>query len=245
MILEKRLEIILDTLEKEEAVSNKILMDKLSVSESTLRRDLSYLQDMGKITRVHGGAVLNNIAASEINFTDNQKTKQNEKALIGKKAAKLIKDAKFIYLDAGSTCHALIKYLSSGKDVTVVTNGLMHVDDLISKNISTILLEGKIKPSTKVTTGIKTLDSISKYNFDLAFIGANGFDEIGFYTADPNEAVVKAKAIENSTRAYILADKSKENIKYYQTIATRDEIKLITEEEWFTQLQPILPLTTS
>ena len=231
MILEKRLEIILDTLEKEEAVSNKILMDKLSVSESTLRRDLSYLQDMGKITRVHGGAVLNNIAASEINFTDNQKTKQNEKAIIGKKAAKLIKDAKFIYLDAGSTCHALRKYLSPGKDVTVVTNGLMHVDDLISKNISTILLEGKIKPSTKVTAGIKTLDSISKYNFDLAFIGANGFDEIGFYTADPNEAVVKAKAIENSTRAYILADKSKENIKYYQTIATRDEIKLITEEE--------------
>lgn len=231
MILEKRLEIILDTLEREEAVSNKILMDKLSVSESTLRRDLSYLQDMGKITRVHGGAVLNNIAASEINFTDNQKTKQNEKAIIGKKAAKLIKDAKFIYLDAGSTCHALIKYLSPGKDVTVVTNGLMHVDDLISKNISTILLEGKIKPSTKVTTGIKTLDAISKYNFDLAFIGANGFDERGFYTADPNEAVVKAKAIENSTRAYILADKSKENIKYYQTIATRDEIKLITEEE--------------
>lgn len=231
MILEKRLEIILDTLEKEEAVSNKILMDKLSVSESTLRRDLSYLQDMGKITRVHGGAVLNNIAASEINFTDNQKTKQNEKAIIGKKAAKLIKDAKFIYLDAGSTCHALIKYLSPGKDVIVVTNGLMHVDDLISKNISTILLEGKIKPSTKVTTGIKTLDAISKYNFDLAFIGANGFDERGFYTADPNEAVVKAKAIENSTRAYILADKSKENIKYYQTIATRDEIKLITEEE--------------
>lgn len=244
MILEKRLEIILDTLEKEEAVSNKILMDKLSVSESTLRRDLSYLQDMGKITRVHGGAVLNNIAASEINFTDNQKTKQNEKALIGKKAAKLIKDAKFIYLDAGSTCHALIKYFSPGKDVTVVTNGLMHVDDLISKNISTILLEGKIKPSTKVTTGIKTLDAISKYNFDLAFIGANGFDERGFYTADPNEAVVKAKAIENSTRAYILADKSKENIKYYQTIATRDEIKLITEEEWFTQLQLILQLTT-
>lgn len=231
MILEKRLEIILDTLEKEEAVSNKILIDKLSVSESTLRRDLSYLQDMGKITRVHGGAVLNNIAAIEINFTDNQKTKQNEKAIIGKKAAKLIKDAKFIYLDAGSTCHALIKYLSPGKDVTVVTNGLMHVDDLISKNISTILLEGKIKPSTKVTTGIKTLDAISKYNFDLAFIGANGFDERGFYTADPNEAVVKAKAIENSTRSYILADKSKENIKYYQTIATRDEIKLITEEE--------------
>lgn len=231
MILEKRLEIILDTLEKEEAVSNKILTDKLKVSESTLRRDLSYLQDMGKITRVHGGAILNNIAASEINFTDNQKSQLKEKSIIAKKASGLIKDAKFIYLDAGSTCHEVIKFLNNSKDVTIVTNGLMHVDDLINKNIKTLLLEGEIKPSTKVTTGIRTLESISKYNFDLAFIGANGFDEKAYYTADPNEAVVKSKAIENSTRAYILADRSKENIKYFQTIATRDEIKLITEEE--------------
>ena len=231
MILEKRLEIILDTLEKEEAVSNKILTDKLKVSESTLRRDLSYLQDMGKITRVHGGAILNNIAASEINFTDNQKSQLKEKSIIAKKASGLIKDAKFIYLDAGSTCHEVIKFLNNSKDVTIVTNGLMHVDDLINKNIKTVLLEGEIKPSTKVTTGIRTLESISKYNFDLAFIGANGFDEKAYYTADPNEAVVKSKAIENSTMAYILADRSKENIKYFQTIATRDEIKLITEEE--------------
>lgn len=231
MILEKRLEIILDTLEKEEAVSNKILTDKLKVSESTLRRDLSYLQDMGKITRVHGGAVLNNIAASEINFTDNQKRQLKEKSIIGKKACGLIKDAKFIYLDAGSTCHEVIKFLNNSRDITIVTNGLMHVDDLIKKNIKTVLLEGEIKPSTKVTTGIRTLESISKYNFDLAFIGANGFDAKAYYTADPNEAVVKSKAIENSTRAYILADRSKENVKYFQTIATRDEIKLITEEE--------------
>lgn len=231
MILEKRLEIILDTLEKEEAVSNKILTDKLKVSESTLRRDLSYLQEMGKITRVHGGAVLNNIAASEINFTDNQKRQLKEKSIIGKKACGLIKDAKFIYLDAGSTCHEVIKFLNNSRDITIVTNGLMHVDDLIKKNIKAVLLEGEIKPSTKVTTGIRTLESISKYNFDLAFIGANGFDAKAYYTADPNEAVVKSKAIENSTRSYILADRSKENVKYFQTIATRDEIKLITEEE--------------
>lgn len=231
MILEKRLDIILDILKKEDAVSNKVLTDKLGVSESTLRRDLSYLQDMGKITRVHGGAVLNTIATSEINFTDNQKTKLKEKFLIGQKAARLIKDAKFIYLDAGSTCNELIDYIDRGQDITVVTNGLMHVDKLIAKNISTVLLEGKVKAETRVTTGPKTLESIGRYNFDLAFIGANGYDDKAFYTADVNEAVVKSKAIENSTRAYVLADTSKENVKYFATIARRDEIKLITEEE--------------
>ncbi|WP_296113276.1 DeoR/GlpR family DNA-binding transcription regulator [uncultured Anaerococcus sp.] len=231
MIIEKRLEIIIDTLKKEEAVSNKILMDKLGVSESTLRRDLSYLQDEGKLTRVHGGAVVNNLSKKELNYTDNQKNKLKEKSIIGKKAVKLIKDAKFIYLDAGSTCHSLIDYLDSSMDLSIVTNGLMHVDKLISKNIPTILLEGRVKPTTKVTTGVKTLESISRYNFDLAFIGANGFDDFAFYTADVSEATVKAKAIENSARAYVLADSSKEGVKYFQTIAKRDEIKLIREDK--------------
>lgn len=231
MIIEKRLEIIIDTLKKEEAVSNKILMDKLGVSESTLRRDLSYLQDEGKLTRVHGGAVVNNLSKKELNYTDNQKSKLKEKSIIGKKAVKLIKDAKFIYLDAGSTCHSLIDYLDSSMDLSIVTNGLMHVDKLISKNIPTILLEGRVKPTTKVTTGVKTLESISRYNFDLAFIGANGFDDFAFYTADVSEATVKAKAIENSARAYVLADSSKEGIKYFQTIAKRDEIRLIREDK--------------
>lgn len=231
MIIEKRLEIIIDILKKEEAVSNKVLMDKLGVSESTLRRDLSYLQDEGKLTRVHGGAVLNSLSKNELNYTDNQKSKLKEKSIIGKKAVKLIKDAKFIYLDAGSTCHRLIDYLDSSMDLCIVTNGLMHVDKLISKNIPTILLEGRVKPTTKVTTGVKTLESISRYNFDLTFIGANGFDDFAFYTADVSEATVKAKAIENSARAYVLADSSKEGIKYFQTIAKRDEIRLIREDK--------------
>ena len=229
MILEKRLDLIISTLKKEEKVSNKVLTEKLKVSESTLRRDLDYLQKQGKIRRVHGGAVLN-INPSELNYLDNERVHTKEKAAIAKKAGGLIGDAKFIYLDAGSTCHQILDYLDMTMDIKIVTNGLMHVEKLISKNIPTLILEGEIKPSTMVITGIKTLESISSYNFDLAFIGANGYDEEGFYTADINEAVVKAKAIENSTRAYVLADSSKENIKYFARIAKREDVELIREE---------------
>lgn len=230
MILEKRLDIILDILKKEQSVSNKLLTDKLGVSMSTLRRDLSHLQDMGKITRVHGGAILN-IESSEIDYIDNEKSHLEEKSIIAEKASKLIGDAKFIYLDAGSSCHMLIDYFDSSMDITIVTNGLMHVEKLIAKSIPTIILEGLIKPSTKVTSGIRTLESISSYNFDLCFMGANGFDNKAYYTADVNEAMVKAKAIENSNRAYVLADSSKESVRYFATIAERDEAQLIREDK--------------
>lgn len=230
MIIEKRLDIILSTLKKEEMVSNKDLTKKLGVSESTLRRDLTELEKTGKITRVHGGAILN-IESSEIDYSDNEKSMIDEKRQIAKKASDLIKDARFIYLDAGSTCHQLIDYLDKSMNITIVTNGLMHIEKLILKKIPTIILEGMIKESTKVASGVRTLDSIGRYNFDLAFIGANGYDREGYYTADINEAAVKSKAIANSNRAYILADRSKESVKYFARIAGRDEVELIREDQ--------------
>lgn len=230
MIIEKRLDIILSTLKKEEMVSNKDLTKKLGVSESTLRRDLTELEKTGKITRIHGGAILN-IESSEIDYSDNEKSMIDEKRQIAKKASDLIKDARFIYLDAGSTCHQLIDYLDKSMNITIVTNGLMHIEKLILKKIPTIILEGMIKESTKVASGVRTLDSIGRYNFDLAFIGANGYDREGYYTADINEAAVKSKAIANSNRAYILADRSKESVKYFARIAGRDEVELIREDQ--------------
>lgn len=229
MILEKRLDIIIDTLNKEKKVSNRYLTEKLGISESTLRRDLSYLQDQGKIKRVHGGAILN-IESNENDFIYNEKSHIEEKIIISKKASKLIGNAKFIFIDAGSTCHGLIDYLDQDMEITVVTNGLMHLERLISKNIPTILLEGMVKPSTRVVCGEKTLDAISKYNFDLTFVGANGYDDRAYYTADINEALVKERAIVNAARAYVLADTSKKAVKYFATIAFRKEAELITEE---------------
>lgn len=229
MILEQRLDIILEILRKKEMVSNKDLTKRLDVSESTLRRDLSQLEKMGKITRVHGGAILN-IESKETGYEDNEKIRLSEKRQIAKKASRLIKDSKFIYLDAGSTVRELIDYLDPARGICVVTNGLMHIDKLMAKEVPTIILEGKIKASTKVVAGVRALESISKYNFDLAFIGVNGYDQDAYYTADINEASLKARAIENSNRAYVLADKSKESVKYFSKIAARKAAKLITED---------------
>jgi len=56
MLTEKRRRIILDLLEKEDTVHLKDLMAALGASESTVRRDLSLLEEEGTLIRVHGGA---------------------------------------------------------------------------------------------------------------------------------------------------------------------------------------------
>ena len=56
MLTEERYAAILKLLEEKKAVSVLELTELLNSSESTIRRDLTALHRMGKLTKVHGGA---------------------------------------------------------------------------------------------------------------------------------------------------------------------------------------------
>ena len=229
MIVEERLSLIREILKKEETVSNARLLEKLDISESTLRRDLDYLQEKGEIRRVHGGATLNKLL-EETNFKFNETTNIKSKRIIGKKASKLIEDGSHVFLDAGTTIYSLIENLED-KNVIEVTNGLMHLEKLNNFSIPTVVLGGNIKQSTFITYGEQTINEINNLNFDLAFIGANGICDNTYSTADINEALIKKAAISKANRAYVLADSSKFGKKYFADICTFDDAKLIKEDE--------------
>lgn len=189
MILEERLKFIRNILKEGGTVSNSLLLTELDISESTLRRDLDYLQDRGEIKRVHGGAILNKLL-EETYYKFNETTNIEAKKNIAKKASLLIEDGSYIFLDAGTTTYSLIEFFVD-KNITVVTNGLMHLEKLSALSISTILLGGKVKASTFISYGEQTINEINNLNFDLAFIGANGVDDESYTTADINEALIK------------------------------------------------------
>ena len=56
MLTEERFAAILEELRMKNAVSVTELVEKLGASESTIRRDLNTLDEMGKLKKVHGGA---------------------------------------------------------------------------------------------------------------------------------------------------------------------------------------------
>lgn len=228
MIFEERLKFIRNILKEEGTVSNSLLLTELDISESTLRRDLDYLQDRGEIKRVHGGATLNKLL-EETNYKFNETTNIEAKKNIAKKASLLIEDGSYIFLDAGTTTYSLIEFLAD-KNITVVTNGLMHLENLSALSIPTILLGGKVKASTFISYGEQTINEINNLNFDLAFIGANGVDDKSYTTADINEALIKKAAIKSSNKAYILADSSKIGKKYFANICSFEQAELIKED---------------
>ena len=74
-----------------------------------------------------------------------------EKRQIAQYAASLVDEGDCIYLDAGSTIFEMIAFLP--KNIVVVTNGLMHIKNLLEKGIKTFLIGGYVKPTTKAMIG--------------------------------------------------------------------------------------------
>lgn len=225
----RRFDIILKLLNENKNIKVQELMEKLNVSEATIRRDLKTLEKKGKIKRVHGGAILNTPSEEDIISKKTIHSKAKEK--IAKIASEYIKDGDIIYLDAGSTTEILIKYLEDKENIKVVTNGISHLEELNRYGIETYLLGGEAKFTTGATVGIGAVTSLRGYNIDIAFIGANGVTSEGYSTPDTKEAMIKSEAISRANEVYFLCDSSKFGKKSFVVFATLEDGTLLTEGE--------------
>ena len=231
MLTEERHRLILDALKDKGVVKINDLVDLLNTSESTIRRDLTYLESINALKRVHGGATLLKGRFDEPSYNEKLVQSTEEKTAIAKYAASLIKEGDCIYLDAGTTTFEMISFMDK-KDIIVVTNGLKHIDALVEKNINCYILGGEVKAKTKAIIGVNALSHMGKFRFDKAFIGINGIHyKYGFTTPDIEEAALKENAIELSRDAYILADESKFGEVAFVKVSDIEKATIITNSE--------------
>jgi DeoR family transcriptional regulator, fructose operon transcriptional repressor len=230
MLTPERHRKIIERLGEKQVVTIQELVEATSSSESTIRRDLSQLQKEKKLKRVHGGASLLHQKSEELSVVEKSARNSSEKEKIAHFAANIVNDGDCIYIDAGTTTHLMIPHLKD-KEITVVTNGISHLDALIEHQITTYVVGGLVKPKTKALVGSGALNSLSSYRFDKCFIGINGIHlDAGFTTPDPEEAAVKRLAISLSQEVFILADYSKFNEASFSKVADLNEAVIITNE---------------
>lgn len=148
MLTEERHRIILELLAEKEVVKLQELVEATNSSESTIRRDLTQLEKEKKLRRIHGGATLLQKKREELSVLEKSTKHRQEKKRIAEYAASLVQNGDCIYLDAGTTTFEMIPHLH-GKDIVVVTNGIMHLDMLLEYDIPTYLLGGFVKKKQK------------------------------------------------------------------------------------------------
>ena len=211
MLAEQRAERILRELAQQRAATVTDLCRVTGASEATIRRDLTALAKQGKLSKVHGGAVLmsGEFHNEELDMDTKRGLYAEEKDRTAQDAAGLIGDEDVVFLDAGTTILRMAQHLRTSKAL-FLTNSIECACRLMERNLRTCVLGGTLKAGTMALIGAETLETLRRYNFTKAFLGANGVTIAqGFTTPDPEEAAVKALAADRAQSVYVLADSSK------------------------------------
>lgn len=230
MIPAVRQEKILDILSSNEIVSTDRLMEELNVSVSTLRRDLTKLEQEAKIILLHGGGVKLSSKPMELSISTKLELNKDAKEIIARKAASFVEDGDVIFLDPSSTTYLMIPYLT-GKNITVLTNGISHINQLLTRDIPCLMIGGSIKKTTNSCIGPMAEAAMESLFFNKCFLGASGFSiQSGITNHDINERVIKAIALNNSKQPYFLMDSSKFGLIAMIKVANLEDYPIIIDK---------------
>lgn len=222
---------ILSIIEKRGSISVNKLSEILYTSAPTIRRDLTVLENQGKILRTHGGAVLRKTAENEIPLILREDSNNKSKKIIAEKAKKYIKNGDVIFLDASSTVAYLIPHLKKFSDIIVITNSPKTSVKLGEENIKNYCTGGLLLNRSIAYVGSSAEKFISDINANIFFFSSRGYIEDGYITdSSTEEAIIKKAMIKNSDKSYYLCDTSKKGKKYmYNICKTLDVEEVINE----------------
>ena len=230
---EKRKRIILDMINNKESVSVQEIVGKCNVSEITVRRDLSLLESKNLIIRTHGGAVKSKAADNLFNYELKINQNTGKKIAICKKASEFIVNNDIIFIDCGTTLIHLTKFITRFDSLTVITNSLPVVSELLNfTRIKLIIIGGEAISERKAIYGSVAERSIGQYHADKAFIGATGVSVLkGLTSSDENESAITLKMAENADQVFLLCDSSKVERNSFVQFAPLSKIDyLITDD---------------
>ena len=231
MLAEDRLEKIVALVNEHGSITATDLMQLLDASESTIRRDLTRLAQMGRIVKVHGGAtaVTRTVVSSDQTVYEKYSVHLEEKTAIARFAATLVGPDDFVYIDAGSTTERLVDFITETR-ATYFTNSISVAHALLSRGCRVLVPAGELKPVTEALVGEQTVDTLRRYHFTIGFFGTNGAtpDE-GFTTPETGGALVKATALTQTLRPYVLCDSSKFSMVSPVTFADFDDATVVTD----------------
>lgn len=202
---------ILSRARGEGRVEVKRLADDLDVTPETVRRDLTSLERLGLLRRVHGGAIPVERLGVEPALADREEQLTGEKERIAKVALDELPDGGSIIIDAGTTTAHLARLLPMDRELVVVTHALPIANLLVSwPHVTLCLLGGVVRPRTLAAVGDWTRTNLVDVFVDVAFLGTNGITATrGLTTPDLGEAAVKRALVAAARRTVVLADHTK------------------------------------
>ncbi|MEU8466078.1 DeoR/GlpR family DNA-binding transcription regulator [Streptomyces sp. NPDC029003] len=245
----QRRALILDIVRRDGAVRVAELVERLGVSDMTIRRDLDVLARGGSLAKVHGGAIRSTgTTGDEPSFETKAGLESRAKAAVAEAAAALVKPGSVVAISGGTTAYAVATRLLDVAGLTVVTNSL-PVAELLRKAGAehgpeghTVLLTGGSPTKSASLVGPLADQAIRSLQVDLLIIGAHGVTErAGATTPNLAEAQTNRALIASAAQVAVVADHTKWGVVgLSQFIALPDIDYFVSDSELDAQARAVL-----
>lgn len=187
MSITDRQEQILRILNERTFVTVSELAQLTYTSPSSIRRDLTHMQNSGLVRRCHGGVSLPAPISGVASFYDRAHKNTHQKRLIAKKAAALLRDGQSILLDSSSTAAFLLPHIAKHAAITVFTNNLSTALSAIELGIDTHCLGGRSIGGSAVLSGVETVRALGGIRADIVFFSSQSIDRDGIISDSTEE----------------------------------------------------------
>ena len=212
------------------------LASHLDVSESTVRRDLDYLEETGVAKRTHGGVFYTGPSPKLAHFERRQAQQWDKKKQIALAAASLIEDGDTLLLDGGSTTYELGQLLV-GRPLQVVTNSLPVANLFTSSpNADLILIGGYVHARTGVCLGPYADQMLAALNVRRAVVSVAGVDEAGYFNSNLLLVETERVMIEAADEVIVVADSTKFGRQSLALLSELSEIDYLVVDHEINQM---------
>jgi DeoR/GlpR family transcriptional regulator of sugar metabolism len=207
----QRLEQVLHLLETRDSVPVSELAELFSVSEVTVRSDLTMLAHQGLVARVRGGVRALQQGQSEVGFDLRLRLDVERKRAIARAAAALIGEGEAVALDASTTAYYLALELRTRRELVVITNGLLVATALAdAPGITVLVTGGMLRLSAMSLVGDFGTDVLRTTRINKGFLGARGLSlERGLMDLNPDEVRIKQEMADACEQIYGILDGTK------------------------------------
>jgi DeoR family ulaG and ulaABCDEF operon transcriptional repressor len=214
----EREKLILDAVERTGFITYRELEARLDASPATIRRDLTRLEGLGRLVRVHGGAKATGIESARADgalrlsgtpFDQAITLHLAQKQAIGRAAAALCEPGEGIMVDGGTTTLQMCPHLE-GLNLQVLTNSLHIVTALLPQTGTRILVpSGAVFREQNIILAAAGEESMPQFHAPKLFMGAAAVGPQGVMQADVVLVAAERRLIDRSEKVIVLVDSSK------------------------------------
>lgn len=231
MLASERRRLILERVAEHQSIEAQALADELDVSVMTIRRDIKRLEQDGFLRQTYGGATVHITRSIELGFNSRALQFSAQKRQIGVHAASMIEPGQTLFLGEGTTTAQFAQFLPPHPHLLVITASLSHASLLCSRNISVIVLGGKLHADELTMTGPLAEATVQRFYADLCVLGAAGIDpQVGVTELDHEVAALHRLMMERSRRTLVLADQSKLGYRASAVVAPANMVNTLVTD---------------